>query len=26
LLAADEKVARWLQVWVPDVELVTSGT
>jgi len=26
LLAADEKIARWLQVWVPDVELVTSGT
>jgi len=26
LLAADEKVARWLQVWFPDVELVTSAS
>jgi hypothetical protein len=26
LLARDEKVARWSQLWVPDVELLTSGT
>ena len=26
LLTPGEKVARWLQLWVPDVELVTSGT
>lgn len=26
LLAPDEKVARWLQVWIPDVEMVTSGS
>jgi hypothetical protein len=26
LLAPGEKVTRWLQLWVPDVELVTSGT
>lgn len=25
LLAADEKVARWSQLWIPDVELVTLG-
>ena len=25
LLAPGEKVARWSQLWVPDVELVTSG-
>ena len=24
-LAADEKVARWSQLWIPDVELVTLG-
>ncbi|OOG36233.1 aldehyde-activating protein [Rhodanobacter sp. C05] len=26
LLAPGEKVARWSQLWVPDVELITSGT
>jgi hypothetical protein len=26
LLAPGEKVARWSQLWVPDVELVMSGT
>ena len=26
LLPPGEKVARWSQLWVPDVELVTSGT
>jgi hypothetical protein len=26
LLDPGEKVARWLQLWVPDVELVASGT
>ena len=25
LLGADEKVARWLALWVPDVELLASG-
>jgi hypothetical protein len=25
LLASGEKIARWSQLWVPDVELVTSG-
>ena len=25
-LAPGEKVARWLQLWVPDVELVASGS
>lgn len=24
-LSPEEKVARWLQVWVPDVRFVTSG-
>jgi hypothetical protein len=24
-LGADEKIDRWLQVWVPDVELMTFG-
>jgi hypothetical protein len=24
-LSPDEKVARWLKLWVPDVELVASG-
>ena len=24
-LSPEAKVARWLQVWVPDVQLVTSG-
>ena len=23
-LSADEKVARWLQVWVPEVQLITA--
>lgn len=26
LLAPGEKIARWSQLWIPDVELVTSGT
>jgi hypothetical protein len=26
LLAPGEKIERWLQLWVPDVELVASGT
>jgi hypothetical protein len=25
LLATNEKIARWSQLWIPDVELVTSG-
>jgi hypothetical protein len=25
LLGPDEKVSRWLKLWVPDVELVASG-
>jgi hypothetical protein len=25
LLSPQEKVSRWLQVWVPDVQLVVSG-
>lgn len=24
-LGAEEKIARWLQLWVPDVQLVASG-
>jgi len=26
LLSPQEKVSRWLQVWVPNVQLVVSGT
>lgn len=26
LLAPGEKLARWLQLWIPDVQLVASGT
>jgi hypothetical protein len=25
MLSPDEKVSRWLKLWVPDVELVASG-
>jgi hypothetical protein len=25
LLSSEEKVARWLQAWVPDVQLVVAG-
>jgi len=24
-LSQDEKISRWLQLWVPDVRMVTSG-
>jgi hypothetical protein len=25
-LTSDEKISRWLQMWVPDVQMITSGT